>query len=121
MSESTYIVYILIRVTCAGAHEVIFYGMIDKWFFMGKRVGFTAKTSEHTPGMYINIPRKTVESKDLSPGEKVEAQLRNMQSKSIMTEASISGTKDQLKFYIGKETVEELGLEDKELVDVFLQ
>jgi len=121
LSESTYIVYILIRVTCAGAHEVIFYGLKDKWFFMGKRVGFTAKTSEHTPGMYINIPRKTVESKDLVPGEKVEAQLRNMEDKSLVREVTTSGTTENMKFYIGKETVQELGLKDKELVDVFLQ
>lgn len=88
---------------------------------MGKRIGFTAKTSEHSPGMYINIPNNTVDSKNLEPGTEVEAQVRNMNGKSIITMGKCQGKDKHLKIYIGKEEVEELGLKDKELVDVFLE
>ena len=88
---------------------------------MGKRVGFTARTSEHSPGMYINIPNNTVDSKKLEPGKQVEIQVKNMKGKSIITQAKCQGKDKQLKLYIGKKHVEELGLEDKELVDVFME
>jgi len=83
--------------------------------------GFTGKATSHGPGMYLNIPKITVQSSDLSDKEPVHLQIRNMKGETVEITRKVSESKGKFKVYLPKKVKQELCLDHNELVDVFFR
>jgi len=87
---------------------------------MTKKNGFTGKVTKHGPGLYLRIPQNTVQSMDLKDEDLLQLELRNMEGEKLQTSREVKESSGQCKVYLGKETKEQLSLQHKDLVDVFL-
>jgi hypothetical protein len=87
---------------------------------MTKKNGFTGKVTGHSSGLYLRIPENTVQSMDLKDEDLLQLELRNMNGETLETSREVKESAGQCKVYLGKDTRKQLGLEHKDLVDVFL-
>jgi len=84
-----------------------------------EKYGFTGKITLHQAGAYLNIPRRTVESASLQDKQLLHLELRNQDGQVLETTRKTTVTSGKAKVYLTKNTKQKLGVEDKELVDVF--
>jgi len=82
--------------------------------------GFTGKVTSHGPGLYLRIPESTVQSMGLEDEDLLQLELRNMNGEKLQTSREVKESSGQCKVYLRKETKEQLSLQHKDLVDVFL-
>lgn len=87
-----------------------------------KKVGFTGKATQRTQSGYdLLIPNNTAQSLGLSPGDIVKMQLRNMQDKKETLTRKVQSMGENLRIYIPVSTAQALDLNNKDLLDVWIQ
>jgi len=87
---------------------------------MTKKWGFTGKVVDHEPGLYLRIPGNTAKSMELNDQELLGLELRNNEGKTVEVSRKVMESSNQYEIYLTKNTKEQLELNHKELVDVFL-
>jgi len=84
-----------------------------------KEYGFTGKVTEHKAGLYLRIPDLVVESADIEDEDLLHLTVRNMQGQEVSEGRKAQESSGQVKVYLPKNIRTELGLQHKDLVDVF--
>lgn len=86
-----------------------------------EKYGFTGKVTEHKAGLYLRIPDLVVESADIKDEDLLHLTLRNMQGQEVRESRKARKSSGQVKVYLPKNIRTTLGLQHKDLVDVFFQ
>lgn len=87
-----------------------------------EEVGHVLKVDsrETEPGTRLKLPLKVEKSLGVKHGDLVNLRIRNMQGQQAQVSRKLNRSGNTLRIYIPKQETQELGLENKDLVDVFL-
>jgi antitoxin component of MazEF toxin-antitoxin module len=75
---------------------------------------------EDEAGTRLKLPLKVEKSLGVEDGDLVSLRIRNMEGQEVQVSRKLNRSGGTLRLYIPKKETEDLGLENKDLVDVFL-
>lgn len=88
---------------------------------MDYQYGFTCKATSQDPGMYLRIPKLTVQSAQIKDGDLLQLKVTNQKGNSVKCSREAQKNSGQVKIYLPKQQSNELELQHKDLVDVFFR